>query len=66
MKIVTHKFRIKKDQVCYLVNLVDYNGRPLESHVAMNNKEKSEVSEDLTFKHNVSTVYHNSGFSIIE
>ena len=66
MKIVTHKFRIKEDQVCYLVNLVDYNGRPLESHVAMNNKEKSEISEDLASQHNVNVVYHNSGFSIIE
>tara|TARA_R100000988_G_scaffold97176_1_gene64415 strand:- start:163 stop:363 length:201 start_codon:yes stop_codon:yes gene_type:complete len=66
MKIVTHKFRIKEDQVCYLVNLVDYNGRPLESHVAMNKKERLEVSEDLALKHSVSTVFHNSGFSIIE
>ena len=66
MKIVTHKFRIKEDQVCYLVNLVEYNGRPLESHVATNNKEKSELSEDLACKHSVNTVYHNSGFSIIE
>ena len=66
MKIVTHKFRIKEDQTCYLVNLVDYNGHPLESHVAMNNKEKAEISEDLSDKHNVRTVYHNSGFSIIE
>mgnify|MGYP001469608103 FL=1 len=66
MKIVTHKFRIKEDQVCYLVNLVDYNGHPLESHVAMNNKEKSEISEDLAVQHNVNVVYHNSGFSIIE
>ena len=66
MKIVTHKFRIKEDQVCYLVNLVDYNGHPLESHIAMNNKEKSEISEDLAAKHSVKTVYHNSGFSIIE
>ena len=59
MKIVTHKFRIKEDQTCYLVNLVDYNGHPLESHVAMNNKEKTELSV-------VPTVFHNSGFSIIE
>ena len=66
MKIVTHKFQIKEDQTCYLVNLVDYNGHPLESHVAMNNKEKSEISEELVEKHNVKTVYHNSGFSIIE
>jgi len=66
MKIVTHKFRIKEDQVCYLVNLVDHTGRPLESHVAGNNKEKSEISEDLAIKHSVKTVYHNSGFSIIE
>ena len=66
MKIVTHKFRIKEDQVCYLVNLVDYNGHPLESHVAMNNKEKTELSVELADKHSVNTVYHNSGFSIIE
>jgi hypothetical protein len=66
MKIVTHKFRIKEDQTCYLVNLVDYNGHPLESYTAMNNKEKAEISEDLADKHNVKTVYHNSGFSIIE
>jgi len=66
MKIVTHKFRIKEDQVCYLVNLVDYDGHPLESHVAMNNKEKSEIAEELSCKHHVNTVYHNSGFSIIE
>jgi len=66
MKIVTHKFRIKEDQICYLVNLVDYNGHPLESHVAMNNKEKVEVSIELASRHNVETVFHNSGFSIIE
>jgi len=66
MKIVTHKFRIKEDQTCFLVNLVDHTGHPLESHVAMNNKEKSEISEDLAHQHGVKTVYHNSGFSIIE
>ena len=66
MKIVTHKFRIKEDQICYLVNLVDYNGHPLESYTAMNKKEKSEISNELAKKHNVSTVFHNSGFSIIE
>ena len=66
MKIVTHKFRIKEDQICYLVNLVDYNGHPLESHVAQNKKERSEVAEELAEYHKVKTVYHNSGFSIIE
>jgi len=66
MKIVTHKFRIKEDQICYLVNLVDYNGHPLESHVAMNNKEKVEVAKELANRHNVETVFHNSGISIIE
>ena len=66
MKIVTHKFQKTKDQICYLVNLVDHTGHPLESHVAMNNKEKSEISEEIADKHNVRTVYHNSGFSIIE
>ena len=52
--------------VCYLVNLVDHTGKPLKSHVAMNNKEKSDISEELVEKHGVRTVYHNSGFSIIE
>tara|TARA_R110001592_G_scaffold341287_1_gene630142 strand:+ start:427 stop:564 length:138 start_codon:yes stop_codon:yes gene_type:complete len=45
---------------------VDHTGHPLESHVVGNNKEKSELSEELALKHNVRTVYHNSGFSIIE
>jgi|TARA_R110000796_G_scaffold251776_1_gene383997 predicted metal-dependent phosphoesterase TrpH len=66
MKIVTHKFRIKEDQTCYLVNLVDYNGHPLESKLAYNSKEKVEVSEDMAKQHKVQTVFHNSGFSIIE
>ena len=76
MKIVTHKFRLKEDQTCFLVNLVDHTGRPLESHVAMNNKEKSDISEELARKQIswcrtqgvwvVPTVFHNSGFSIIE
>tara|TARA_B100001758_G_C17793131_1_gene295747 strand:+ start:37 stop:237 length:201 start_codon:yes stop_codon:yes gene_type:complete len=66
MKIVTHKFRIKEDQVCFLVNLVDHTGHPLESHVAGNKREKAEISKELASKHGVSTVYHNSGFSIIE
>ena len=43
MKIVTHKFQITDDRVCYLVNLVDWTGHPLESHVAYNNKEKTEL-----------------------
>jgi len=34
--------------------------------VAMNNKEKSEVSKELADRHKVETVFHNSGFSIIE
>jgi|TARA_R110000744_G_scaffold119065_1_gene222182 hypothetical protein len=76
MKIVTHKFRLKEDQTCFLVNLVDHTGRPLESHVAMNNKEKSDISEELARKQIswcrtqeawvTPTVFHNSGFSIIE
>ena len=66
MKIVTHKFRIKEDQICYLVNLVDYSGHPLESHVAMNKREKSEISKELAEIHKVETVFQNSGFSIIE
>ncbi len=66
MKIVTHKFQITDDRVCYLVNLVDWTGHPLESHVAYNNKEKTELSEDLAERHKVATVFHNSGFSIIE
>tara|TARA_R110001583_G_scaffold78667_3_gene213115 strand:+ start:13734 stop:13934 length:201 start_codon:yes stop_codon:yes gene_type:complete len=66
MKIVTHKFQITEDKVCYLVNLVDHTGHPLESHVAYNKKEKTELAEDLAEQHQVATVFHNSGFSIIE
>jgi|TARA_R100000315_G_C5087759_1_gene50585 hypothetical protein len=66
MRIVTHKFQYTKERICYLVNLVDHSGHPLESHMAFNNKEKVEVAEDLALKHKVSTVFHNSGFSIIE
>tara|TARA_R110000751_G_scaffold176227_1_gene282398 strand:+ start:245 stop:445 length:201 start_codon:yes stop_codon:yes gene_type:complete len=66
MKIVTHKFQQTPERICYLINLVDHTGRPLESHIAFNNKEKVELSEDLAEKHKVSTVFHNSGFSIIE
>tara|TARA_B100000287_G_C20603800_1_gene769198 strand:- start:1163 stop:1366 length:204 start_codon:yes stop_codon:yes gene_type:complete len=66
MKIVTHKFQQTPERICYLVNLVDHNGHPLESHVAFNNKEKVELAEELAEKHSVSTVFHNSGFSIIE
>ena len=66
MKIVTHKFQITDERVCYLVNLVDWTGHPLESHLAYNNKEKTELSEDLAERHQVATVFHNSGFSIIE
>ena len=46
MKIVTHKFRLKEDQTCYLVNLVDQSGHPLKSHVAMNNKENNQQLVD--------------------
>jgi len=76
MKVITHKYRLKEDQTCFLVNLVDHTGRPLESHVAMNNKEKTELSEELALKHIswrrikevwiVPTVFHNSGFSLVE
>tara|TARA_B100001113_G_C20961686_1_gene557697 strand:+ start:585 stop:725 length:141 start_codon:yes stop_codon:yes gene_type:complete len=45
---------------------VDYNGRPLESHVARNSREKLEVSEDLALKHKVQIIQHNSGYSILE
>ena len=66
MKIVTHKFQQTPERVCYLVNLVDHNGRPLESHLASNNKEKVEIAADLAEHHKVLTSFHNSGFSIIE
>ena len=66
MKIITHKFQKTKEQLCYLVNLVDINGRPLESYVANNKKERRDISEELAEKHKVLTVFHNCGFSIIE
>ena len=66
MKIVTHKFQKTKEELCYLVNLVDFNGRPLKSYVVHNKKEKMELAEELAEKYKVLTVFHNSGFSIIE
>ena len=66
MKIVTHKFRKTTDEVVYLVNLVDWNFRPLESHVAGNKKEKVEIAEDLAIRHNVQVIPHTSGYSVIE
>mgnify|MGYP003121446489 CR=1 FL=1 len=65
-KIVTHKFRKTDNEVVYLVNLVDWNFRPLESHVANNPKEKVEVAEDLAIQHDVQLIHHNSGYSVIE
>jgi len=66
MKIVTHKFQKNKDQICYLVNLVDHTGHPLESHIAYNKKERGDISEELAEKHKILTVFHNCGFSIVE
>jgi len=67
MKVITHRYReSNKYKISYLINLVDYNGRPLESHVARNSREKVEVSEDLALKHKVQIIQHNSGYSILE
>ena len=67
MKVITHRYReSNKYMRSYLINLVDYNGRPLESHVARNSREKLEVSEDLALKHKVQIIQHNSGYSILE
>tara|TARA_Y100001938_G_C8005358_1_gene387011 strand:- start:194 stop:400 length:207 start_codon:yes stop_codon:yes gene_type:complete len=67
MKVITHRYRESNKYVrSYLINLVDYNGRPLESHVARNPREKVEISEDLAIKHKVKIIQHNSGYSIIE
>ena len=46
MKVITHRYReSNKYKTSYLINLVDYNGSPLESHVARNSREKVVVSE---------------------
>ncbi len=66
MRIVKHKFQQTPERICYLVNLVDHNGHPLESYTAFNNKEKVEIAEDLANRHRVLTIFHNSGCSIIE
>ena len=67
MKIITHRYRERnKYRTSYLINLVDYNGHPLESHVARNIREKVEVSEDLAIQHKVQIIQHNSGYSILE
>lgn len=67
MKVITHKYReLNNNRTSYLINLVDYNGHPLESHVAKNIREKLEMSEDLAIKHKVQIIQHNSGYSILE
>lgn len=67
MKVITHRYlENNKNRTSYLINLVDYNGRPLESHVARNSREKLEVSEDLAKQHKVQIIQHNSGYSILE
>jgi hypothetical protein len=67
MKVITHRYReSNKYKTSYLINLVDHNGRPLESHVARNSREKVDLSEDLAIKHKVQIIQHNSGYSILE
>ena len=62
MKVITHKYRLKEDQTCFLVNLVDHTGRPLESHVALKHISWRRIKEVWI----VPTVFHNSGFSLVE
>jgi predicted transcriptional regulator YheO len=65
MEIVTHKFKRKDNDIVYLINLVDVTGRPLESTIAETIEDKLKISSVLAKKHNIKSVFHNSGFSIV-
>tara|TARA_Y100000592_G_scaffold101122_1_gene185742 strand:+ start:5899 stop:6144 length:246 start_codon:yes stop_codon:yes gene_type:complete len=67
MKVITHRFKrsvADDSDIVYLVNLVDYTGRPLESYIAETTEERNNKSNSLLERHNVNVVQHNEGFSI--
>ena len=65
MKIITHKFRRKENDIVYLINLVDVTGHPLESLIAENKDECITLANVLALEHGVKNVLHNPGFSIL-
>jgi hypothetical protein len=65
MKIITHKFKKNSNDIVYLINLVDVTGHPLESLVADNKEMCLKLADDMATKHNISTILHNHGFSIL-
>tara|TARA_R110002051_G_scaffold184566_1_gene253871 strand:- start:2451 stop:2651 length:201 start_codon:yes stop_codon:yes gene_type:complete len=65
MKIITHKFRRKDNDIVYLVNLIDVTGHPLESLIAENKGECIILANTLALENGVKNVLHNPGFSII-
>tara|TARA_R100001594_G_scaffold149961_1_gene209384 strand:+ start:649 stop:849 length:201 start_codon:yes stop_codon:yes gene_type:complete len=66
MKVVTHKYKTEKGKLCYAVNLVDYNNRPLETHIVTNPKDKVEKALTLAYSNKVEDIFHNTGFSLIQ
>jgi hypothetical protein len=65
MKIITHKFRRKENDIVYLINLVDVTGHPLESLIAENKDECITLANVLALENGVKNVLHNPGFSIL-
>lgn len=66
MKIVSHKFKKNQNEIGYLVNLVDVNGHPLESHLAKDFDECLKITNQLTKKFNIKNISHNTNFSLIQ
>jgi len=66
MKVVTHKYQTEKGKLYYAVNLVDYNNRPLETHLVETPNEKIETALKLAYSNKVEDIFHNTGFSLIQ
>jgi hypothetical protein len=66
MKVVTHRYKTDKGKLCYAVNLVDYNNRPLETHLVESRDDKIEEALKLAYRNKVGDIFHNTGFSLIQ
>lgn len=66
MKVITHKYKTREGDLCYAVNLVDYNNRPLETHITNTPEEKVEKALKVAYINKVQDIFHNTGFSIIQ
>lgn len=66
MKVITHKFREQDETIKYAVNLVDFNNRPLKTHIVLTEEERRTTAQNLATENNIKNIFNNSGFSIIE